>query len=329
MSLFHKTNKKQNKQKPQQNKRSVEPSLGADIHDIGARMRAERMKRGISIKMAAIQSNLNVEIVEKIEENRFGEIGAAVFVRDHIMRYARYLNMDCIALLHSISSDEYMLQIPAYETETETVASSVDNKKERRVLRLKQAWCLSVVFVTASICVLLLVESFGTDTWLVDKVKMFIDYDTTASPIKMYFFGQEKEQSGEINPASAKVEPVEEEKEIDDGIVRPKLQKNSQQVSKTLAPVDANSAAIISFSGRSWLEVYDKNNRSIVSTLKQKDETFVLSSNGSPYRVSITRPEFVSVTVRGEVVPIDALRSKNNFREIIIDLKTDETTVSN
>ena len=147
MSLFHKTNKKQNKQKAKQNTQAVEATQGADIHDIGAKMRAERMKRGISIKTAAIQSNLNVEIVEKIEENRFGEIGAAVFVRDHIMRYARYLNMDCIALLHSISADEYMLQIPAYETEEEPVANAADCKKERLVLRLKQAWCLSVVLL--------------------------------------------------------------------------------------------------------------------------------------------------------------------------------------
>ena len=62
--------------------------------DIGAVLSAARMKRELSIATAAMQSNLSQEIIEKLEQNRFGEIGAPVFTRGYLSLYARFLGLN-------------------------------------------------------------------------------------------------------------------------------------------------------------------------------------------------------------------------------------------
>ena len=62
--------------------------------DIGAVLSAARMKRELSIATAAMQSNLSQEIIEKLEQNRFAEIGAPVFTRGYLGLYARFLGLN-------------------------------------------------------------------------------------------------------------------------------------------------------------------------------------------------------------------------------------------
>ena len=45
-----------------------------DAQDIGAILRAAREAKGISIASAAMQTRLSIDILEKLEANRFSEI---------------------------------------------------------------------------------------------------------------------------------------------------------------------------------------------------------------------------------------------------------------
>ena len=47
-----------------------------DAQDIGAILRAAREAKGISIASAAMQTRLSIDILEKLEANRFSEIAA-------------------------------------------------------------------------------------------------------------------------------------------------------------------------------------------------------------------------------------------------------------
>ena len=62
--------------------------------DIGAVLSAARMKRDLSIATAAMQSNLSQDIIERLEQNRFAEIGAPVFTRGYLGLYARFLGLN-------------------------------------------------------------------------------------------------------------------------------------------------------------------------------------------------------------------------------------------
>jgi len=55
---------------------------------IGARLRSARERSGMSILQAAEKLHADPRVLEALEAERFEELGAAVFVRGHIRRYA-------------------------------------------------------------------------------------------------------------------------------------------------------------------------------------------------------------------------------------------------
>lgn len=65
----------------------VVPGFG----DIGARLRAARERSGMTSAQAAERLHCDRGLVESLEAGRFAQIGAPVFVRGHLRRYAELL----------------------------------------------------------------------------------------------------------------------------------------------------------------------------------------------------------------------------------------------
>ncbi len=63
---------------------SARPGLASP----GARLRAAREARGLSIEEVADRLRLNVALVLAMEEDRLGLLGAPVFARGHLRNYA-------------------------------------------------------------------------------------------------------------------------------------------------------------------------------------------------------------------------------------------------
>ena len=57
---------------------------------IGERLRAGRERSGLSIAAAAEKLHLDTKVIEALEADRFAELGASVYVRGHLRRYARF-----------------------------------------------------------------------------------------------------------------------------------------------------------------------------------------------------------------------------------------------
>jgi cytoskeleton protein RodZ len=58
---------------------------------IGSTLRQARERIGLTINQVAAQLNLDVALVTALEEERFAALGAPVFVRGHLKRYADLL----------------------------------------------------------------------------------------------------------------------------------------------------------------------------------------------------------------------------------------------
>jgi cytoskeleton protein RodZ len=58
---------------------------------IGERLRAGRERSGLSIAAAAEKLHLDPKVIEALEADRFAEIGASVYVRGHLKRYADFV----------------------------------------------------------------------------------------------------------------------------------------------------------------------------------------------------------------------------------------------
>jgi cytoskeleton protein RodZ len=58
---------------------------------IGAQLRAARERMGLSVVQAADRLHVDAAIIESLESGRFTALGAPVFVRGHLRRYAELL----------------------------------------------------------------------------------------------------------------------------------------------------------------------------------------------------------------------------------------------
>jgi cytoskeleton protein RodZ len=58
---------------------------------IGQRLRAGRERSGLSVPAAAEKLHLDTKIIEALEADRFAEVGASVYVRGHLKRYADFV----------------------------------------------------------------------------------------------------------------------------------------------------------------------------------------------------------------------------------------------
>ena len=56
--------------------------------DIGARLRAARERKGLTVLQSAEKLHMDARLLEALESGDFASLGAAVYVRGHLRRYA-------------------------------------------------------------------------------------------------------------------------------------------------------------------------------------------------------------------------------------------------
>jgi cytoskeleton protein RodZ len=67
------------------------PAAAPEARTIGQRLRAGRERAGLSVAAAAEKLHLDPKVVESLEADRFNELGASVYVRGHLRRYADFV----------------------------------------------------------------------------------------------------------------------------------------------------------------------------------------------------------------------------------------------
>src|SRR6516165_3407766 len=61
------------------------------LRGIGARLRSAREKRGLTVLQAAEKLHVDARVLEALESQDFAALGAAVYARGHLRRYAELL----------------------------------------------------------------------------------------------------------------------------------------------------------------------------------------------------------------------------------------------
>jgi len=100
-----------------------EPRRAAPGGSPGERLQAARIERGIAIQDLANQMHLSVSILESLEDNRFEDITAPIFVKGYLRSYARIVELDENEILEQYVS-EYMEGDPPIGTTTSSSALS-------------------------------------------------------------------------------------------------------------------------------------------------------------------------------------------------------------
>jgi cytoskeleton protein RodZ len=73
---------------------------------IGERLRAGRERAGLSVAATAEKLHLDPKVIEALEADRFAELGASVYVRGHLRRYADFVGEPGLEMVTAYSARE-------------------------------------------------------------------------------------------------------------------------------------------------------------------------------------------------------------------------------
>ena len=82
------------------------PAAPAAPRSIGERLRAGRERAGLSVAAAAEKLHLDIKVIEALEADRFAELGASVYVRGHLRRYADFVGEPGAEMVSSYTARE-------------------------------------------------------------------------------------------------------------------------------------------------------------------------------------------------------------------------------
>lgn len=85
---------------------AASPAPPPPARTIGERLRAGRERAGLSVAAAAEKLHLDNRVIESLEADRFGELGASVYVRGHLKRYGDFVGEPGSELVAMYSSRE-------------------------------------------------------------------------------------------------------------------------------------------------------------------------------------------------------------------------------
>ena len=299
------------------------------VLDIGAVLSAARMKRDLSIATAAMQSNLSQEIIERLEQNRFAEIGAPVFTRGYLGLYARFLGLNEAAVSQAFNK---IKSEPAPELRL-TAANIESQARPYRRRSYLGSWLLLIPVV--AIGGILLYQLFDNNSWLMTQINGAFNApqasgETTPAEGGSANSGNEIVLEVGGTPLSPEGTPLSPESAQNiPGLTPPPADDNSAATSDkpaeppaadTPPASTANRGIQLSFSVESWIEIKDSGNKKVLSKLVKAGEKIELPADGAPYNLNLGRPDGVVMLINGQEQPLENYRQKNSGRRFNVDV---------
>jgi cytoskeleton protein RodZ len=244
----------------------------------GARLRREREAQGLSHQQAAESLNLDTMVLAHLEANDFAALGAPVFLKGHLRRYATMLGLDEEEIVSLYEHSRQSLGEPSLVPKSRLEMAPVRGKP-------RWPWVVggAATFFIASALVAYLSEHGlpWVDTALEEsapQVLQEVPATTTQAPAGASTSSQapgEGAQATAAAPAAATA-PIA----LQPGQVSLQLQ----------------------FSADSWVEVFDGSGRAVLYDLGKAGTERTITAT-APLSVTIGNAAAVAVTVNGRVLP--------------------------
>jgi cytoskeleton protein RodZ len=258
---------------------SHEPG-GEPIRSIGARLRAAREQRGLTVLQAAEKLHVDARVLESLEADDFAALGAPVYVRGHLRRYAE---------LTGESSEQLQDLYAASAHPTRPDLTRIPHGEPReRPSPLMLPMLLTVIGV-----------AFAGLIWWAMKLPSEKAQPVPATP-PAPLSGQTMplDASSTQAPAPAATTPV--------------------PAASTRAVRPGEAQVGLSFSAPSWVEVTDADGRRLLSGLIEAHATRTLAGP-APMRVTLGNAPAVAVSINGRPVPLEGLVRHDGSAHLTID----------
>ncbi len=312
----------------------------------GQELREAREQQGKTVEMIAQQLKLPVELVQALEKNEYEKFPVPVYARGHIRNYARLVHLDSARLVAAFDQQN-KIQTPTLEpfaSQPEPQVHSGD--RHIRVvtysliavllLLLGLWWQSHRPSTEASLVVPSEIVEEPVDRPVSEKVadQQTLDVGSTAV--------QEPDMPQTPQPA----EQREEEPEVlehEFGIVylselpEPPQESSAKTVpfqpavtavpetgSGTVVPTQhdeatpiENEGIILQFTGESWIQITDANNKKIFSRLGKPDEVVHLDGT-PPLHVVVGKASAVIMSYQGNFIDLEPL-ARNEVARFTLD----------
>lgn len=263
---------------------------GEPVRGIGARLRSAREKHGLTVLQAAEKLHVDARLLESLEAGQYSVLGAAVYVRGHLRRYADLIG----------ESPAELQQL--YDETTHTAQPDLT-----RIPRREPGMDPARLMVPA----LLILVGFalaGILWWLLSMERAKSSAARASQPAVAA-------AATALPPAAAGNAASDSAASADE----PAATAGAPQAPAAAAPADAAQAQLaLKFKAASWVEVYDARGRRLLHGVEAADSARTLAG-AAPLRVVLGNAPGVALQLNGQAVPLQGLVHHDGSAHIVID----------
>jgi cytoskeleton protein RodZ len=259
--------------------------------DPGARLRRQREHAGLDVQQVAERLNLDVVAVQALESDDYSVLGAPVFVRGHIRRYASLLGLPAEEILGAYDRSRAQLAPP-----TLVPKSHLEMVLPRR--RVVPQWVVAgalVLIVVAGVAAY--VGEFGLqlpDTGAAGVAGIATE---SSAPVGASAAGGDAGAAAGSNGGSKQVASAGQ------AVTASAANAVAPGVEPTAAVPPGQVALTFVFAADSWIEVYDGSGKSVLYDLGKAGTERTVAGAG-PLSVTLGNAPGVSLLVNGRRVTV-------------------------
>jgi len=244
----------------------------------GGMLRVERERRGYSVQHVAEELHLDIRVIEALETNRFEALGAPVYARGHLRKYATLLGLSPATVL---ARYEALGGTPPDPTPVPAVMAVPLRVERRRVSKLP-LWIAAAIVIVAGLA------------WLVFQLLQARGAIGTTSAVTAPTAPQQPtvNESTTVNEATTVTEPVAQAPVA-----------VAQAAPQASSPTPAAVRLRLEFIEPSWTEIYDASGKRLM---------FDMGTPGRVRSVAGTPPLRVSLGL------VSAVNAQVNDRPIVV-----------
>jgi cytoskeleton protein RodZ len=253
----------------------------------GGMLRVERERRGYSVQHAAEDMHLDAWVIEAIEANRFEALGAPVYARGHLRKYASLLGLSPATVIERY---EALGGAPVVPTPIPLAISAPVRVERRRVSKVP-LWIAAALALVAGLA------------WLV--------FELWWKPSSNSATTNEVAAPTASEPVSEPVEPVQQEP------ARAAPAPVAQAPAVAAAPAASGEVRLrLEFTEPSWAEIYDASGKRLMFDMGQPGRVRTVAGV-PPLRVNIGLASAVSAQVSDRPIVIPRRAGKDGAKFLI------------
>jgi cytoskeleton protein RodZ len=256
--------------------------------DIGARLRAARERKGLTVLQSAEKLHMDARLLEALESGDFASLGAAVYVRGHLRRYAELVG-ESVAELQAL----YAGATPAATPDLTRIPRAGHSPESSQLL------------LPAMVAVVVLALA-GVVWWLVSLPGKTHPPPVAAQPLTVPV------------PASAGAGPAASATDrSDSGTSAPTASAPTATAPAPVAP-DGQVHLALKFAEASWIKIWDASDKALLDGLMASGTSRTVDGT-APVRLVIGNARAVGLAINGQLVNLDSMVRRRGDARITVD----------